>query len=199
MTASQLNLLTFYGHHLGRQTDAIASAQAESRKRRIDPLSMFVTEYGPLNRLVTLGHAHTDGIESERKRFVDTSGMDWLNHETLHYALEPRRCVKPDLLGAPLIELRMYATQAGQRDNFLNAMLTALPHRERYSPCAGIWSTHERGWDVVVHLWAYEDLQQRSDARTRSGQDPDWGSYRTSIRPFLARMQAMLLVPVANK
>jgi hypothetical protein len=76
-------------------------------------------------------------------------------------------------------------------------MLAALPHRERYSPCAGVWTSRERGRDVVVHLWAYRSYDDRLAARAAAARDEAWAAYRSSLPPLLAAMHATLLVPIA--
>nr|WP_240980481.1 NIPSNAP family protein [Ramlibacter agri] len=93
----------------------------------------------------------------------------------------------------------MYAARPGQCDDFLAALLQALPFRERYSPCAAVWKSSERDVEIAVHLWAYENLQQRMAARSAAMQDPDWSAYRASIRPMLASLQAWLLLPLAKE
>jgi len=48
-----------------------------------------------------------------------------------------------------LLELRIYATNEGQCETFVNALVDALPYCEKYSLNAGVWTVRERGVDLV--------------------------------------------------
>lgn len=185
-----VHALTWEGFALGAQAQAFSelAARATPGQRR---LATWTTEYGPLNRLVSLWDAPSGATAA-----TASLAPDWLDPGQSHAVLTPQRALRTDLLQAPLLELRMYAAHEGRCGDFLQALLAALPHRERYSPCAGVWKAHERGRDVVVHLWAYENLEARMAARTAAMGDASWSIYRATIRPMLARMQAFLLVPV---
>ncbi len=155
-------------------------------------VATWATEYGPLNRLLTLRDAPEEGAATESTGAPD----DWLAPRTMLRRLEVRRPLKTDLLAKPLHELRLYAARPGRCEEFVSALLGALPFRERYSPCAAVWTTRERGVDLTVHLWAYDSLEQRMAARDAALKDADWSNYRASIRPLLENLQAWLLTSV---
>jgi hypothetical protein len=188
--AAAQHTLLIEPHALGGQGAAL-DAHAGALRRC---LGAWSTEYGPLNHLVTLweGAADPGGqVDTEQ------APQDWLAPRPASRRLLPRRALRPGLLDAPFMELRMYAARPGQCDRFLDAMLAALPLRERHSPCVAIWKSEQRGVDLVVHLWAYDSLDQRMAARSAAGADAEWGAYRASIRPLLDNMQAWLLLPAA--
>lgn len=185
------NELIFDTHPAGAQQaclQALPSAPIASATRL---LQAWATECGPLNRVVTLWQGEIGDDASERER-----ALDWMEGQRVSRLLSPRREVVASLLASPLLELRMYATHRGRCEDFVQALLAALPFRERYSPCAGLWTTRERGTDVAVHLWAYDSLETRMQARARAAADADWSRYRASIRPLLQHMQAVLLTPL---
>ena len=179
-------------HALGAQSLAFAEIARERALRRDDELAaLWATDYGPLNRLFTLWSVD----QSRPVRNDSECHMDWLESERLVYALEERRALQVELLGANLIELRMYATKAGRCEAFVEALTEALPYRERYSPCVALWTTRESGWDVAVHIWAYGSFEERTVARRAAVADRGWAFYRSTIPPLIEFMQAFLLTP----
>ncbi|MFT4066977.1 NIPSNAP family protein [Paraburkholderia sp.] len=50
----------------------------------------------------------------------------------------------------------------------------------------------------VVHLWAYEDLEDRAKRRAVLAANPVWRDYvKQNIQPLLVRMQNKILVPMS--
>lgn len=47
----------------------------------------------------------------------------------------------------------------------------------------------------VVHLWAYESLQDRVDRRANLAADPDWPKYLKEALPCLQKMENKILSP----
>jgi len=177
-------------HAAGEQQAALEALRALGDSRQATLLHTWSTEFGPLNRIVSVWDGEGMLVPEEAER-----PLDWLDDRRLSRALQPRHLADHRLLAAPLLEMRMYAAHPGKCEFFVEALLEVLPFRERYSPCAGIWTTRERGRDVAIHMWSYESLEMRMQARARAAVDPDWSRYRTSVRPLLHSMQAMLLIP----
>lgn len=195
MTASHALVLT--AHPLGGQAEALRAASAGRAKHEGRCLAVWATESGPLNRVVALWKRYDPGPDGAPASRAPAGGaLDWLDGRPLTYPLRARRGVREHLLAAPLLELRMYATHAGRCEEFIGALLAALPYRERHSPCVGLWSTHERGRDIAVHLWAYDSCDQRLRARRDAAADSGWAAYRRRIPPLLQHTQALLLAPV---
>jgi NIPSNAP len=185
-----MHVLESIPHALGAQASAVEALHESCGDRVGVILGAWATEYGTLNRVVALREWTGDRSDDS------TAGDDWLSAEPVRRYLTPRRGLRTELLASPLLELRLYAPQPGQCERFVDALLTALPHRERYSPCAGVWTSRERNRDVVVHLWSYRSFDARLQARAAAMQDESWGAYRITIRPLLAAMQASLLMPL---
>lgn len=188
-TAS-MHVLESLPHALGEQASAVEALHERRGDRLGVLLGAWATEYGALNRVVALREWMGD------RSGGSTAGDDWLSAEPVRRYMTPRRELRTELLASPLLELRIYAPEPGQGERFVDALLTALPHRERYSPCAGVWTSRERNRDVVVHLWPYRSFDERMQARATAMQDESWGAYRIAIRPLIAAMQASLLTPL---
>lgn len=181
-------------HAAGQQAGVVERLRRERLSRPQTLIAVWTAEYGWINRVITVW----EGPDSALSPLAGTEpSTDWLSTERSARALRPRRPVRKDLLNAPLLECRTYATHEGQCETFVQALLDALPHREKYSPNAGIWTSRERGHDLVWHLWAYDSLPQRMAAREGAMQDAGWAAYRAAIRPLLKGLQASLLTPVS--
>jgi hypothetical protein len=192
--AGLMNELVVDVYGVGEQAQALERLQTEAESRSQQLLAVWTAEYGLLNRLYSLWEGPASALSPLTKA---EPTQDWLSRERIARALTPRRPLRQDLLAQPVLELRTYAAKPGCCDAFVQALLAALPHRERYSPNAGLWTTRERGTDLVYHLWTYSSLEERMAARQGSQANAEWSAYRASIRPLLHALQASLLVPVA--
>lgn len=179
-------------HPLGEQDVAREALGAERARRPGALLGAWSTETGILNRVVALWTV------DDASTGAGTNGDDdWLSGREVRRRMTARRRLATETLSAPLLELRRYAPHPGQCETFVTALLDALPHREKYSPCAAVWTTQERGRDVVVHLWSYRSFDARLSARRAAMRDEGWEVYRKAIRPMLQAMHSTLLSPLA--
>jgi len=177
----------------GGQAAAIERLKGEQARRRQKLVAAWTPEYGLLNRLTTLWESDADSLPPGAGADPAT---DWLSTASTSHVLVPRRPVRMEQLAAPILELRTYAMHDGKCETFVNALLTALPHREKYSLNAGVWTTREHGVDLVYHLWTYDSLAQRMAARDAAMKDEGWSVYRAAIRPLLRGLKASMLTPV---
>jgi hypothetical protein len=179
-------------HHLGDQSSALTRIDDQRAEGNSHLVAAWATESGPLNRVLSLWDV---GLAVRRPN--REPAQDWLDGRRLTYPVRAMRPLRRELLGSRVCELRMYATKPGRCNEFIDLMLAALPYREQYSPCAGLWTTRERGWDVAVHVWPYPDSGARETARRESSRDPGWANYRTSIEPLLEHLRSWILSPIA--
>ena len=65
-----------------------------------------------------------------------------------------------------IYEMRVYTLHPGKVPEF-EAMIEkeALPHLTRHAKLVGWWSSEVGALNEVVHLWAFEDLAARENAR----------------------------------
>jgi hypothetical protein len=180
-------------HALGAQAAARDEVVRDAQHRGDALLGMWQTEYGPVNRVVALWELTTPA------RLDATPTIDhdsWLIDDPVRHPLAIRRGVNRDALASALVEWRQYTPHPEHCETFVAALLAALPHRERYSPCIGVWTSREAGRNTVIHLWGYRSFDERNIARTRAAANPGWAVYRTAIRPLIASMRATLLTPL---
>src|SRR5919204_5760324 len=87
------------------------------------------------------------------------------------------------------VEERMYTLRPGAVPEYLRhyqndgmkVQLKHLPHM------VGYYFTEVGALNMIVHMWAYESLDQRDKCRAAMSGDPEWQSYLTKIRPLMER------------
>lgn len=67
-----------------------------------------------------------------------------------------------------------------------------LPGRLKYSPLGGFWHTEMGPLNQIVHIWPYDDMNQRADIRGRSVAD---GAYPPNTREFMVNQRTDILTP----
>ena len=93
------------------------------------------------------------------------------------------------------VEERMYVLQVGKAAEYfrlyeefgMQPQLRHLPHM------VGYYVTEVGPQNLVVHLWAYHDLNQREKCRAAMVADPEWQSYTAKIRPLLVSMDTRIM------
>ena len=71
-------------------------------------------------------------------------------------------------------EIRTYTLQPGAVAEFEKNFGEALPHREKYSKLGAFWHTEFGPLNQVIHVWPYEDLNERARIRAEAIKDPNW-------------------------
>lgn len=73
-----------------------------------------------------------------------------------------------------IYEVRTYTLKPGQIPEFEKRFQARLSIRLKYSELAAFWHTEIGPLNQVIHVWPYENLQQRTEVRARAAQEPDW-------------------------
>ncbi len=93
------------------------------------------------------------------------------------------------------VEERMYTLQVGKAAEYfktyeehgLAIQLRHLPH------LVGYYVTEVGPQNLVVHLWAYESLDQREKCRAAMQADPAWQAYVAKNRPLMLSQETRLM------
>lgn len=93
------------------------------------------------------------------------------------------------------IEERMYTLYPGKVDEYFRHYEThGMPAQLRHLPyMLGYYATEVGVQNMVVHMWAYDDLNQRTRCREALFADPDWQSYRPKIHPLMRHMETRIM------
>ena len=97
-----------------------------------------------------------------------------------------------------IVEMREYTLHAGKVPEYLQLYEREglSIQREILGHMVGYYTT-EVGPAVnqIVHLWAYDNFEDRLRRRARLAADPGWQSYLQKMRPMLAAQRNRLLRP----
>ena len=72
-----------------------------------------------------------------------------------------------------IYEMRTYTLKPGTVSEFESRFAERHPYREKHSKLGGFWHTEFGPLNQVIHIWIYEDLNQRLAAREAANNDPD--------------------------
>ena len=73
-----------------------------------------------------------------------------------------------------IYEIRTYDLKPRSIPEFEKRVADKLPGRLEYSKLGGFWHTEVGPLNQVVHIWPYDDLNQRADVRARAVADEKW-------------------------
>ena len=93
------------------------------------------------------------------------------------------------------VEERMYTLHVGKAAEYfrnyeefgMKVQLRHLPHM------VGYYVTEVGQQNVVTHLWAYDDLNQRDKCRAAMQADPDWQAYLPKNRPLMVSQDTRIM------
>jgi hypothetical protein len=96
-----------------------------------------------------------------------------------------------------VVEERIYQMRIGSVPEYFKlyeaegmaVQLKHLPHM------VGYYVTEIGPQHVVVHLWAYDDLNQRDRCRSAMNADPAWHAYVAKIRPLMITQETRVMKP----
>lgn len=96
-----------------------------------------------------------------------------------------------------IVEERTYTTHPGKwREYFALYEAEGLPIQQRIlGRLVGYYHTDIGELNQIVHLWAYEDLNERAERRARLLSDPGFKAYITKMLPLLQSQKSRILQP----
>lgn len=95
------------------------------------------------------------------------------------------------------IEQRTYVIQPGKVREYL-ALYEAqglAPQMRILERMVGYYSAEIGGLNQVVHMWAFEDLNERQARRARLLVDPEFRAYVDKMLPLLVSQSSQILSP----
>ena len=159
------------------------------------------TEIGPLNQVI---HVWPYESVEERNSIREDAGKDpnWppkndpdmyvsINSEIFNPAPFMRPLGGDQALGS-IYEMRSYTYQVGSINKVIDIWADAVPAREEFSPLAAAMYTDVGGLNKWVHIWAYEDLDQRKNVRAEASKTSTWPP---PTREFLVSQETKIMVP----
>ncbi len=98
-----------------------------------------------------------------------------------------------------IVEQRTYTTHPGKwRDYLALYEAEGLQVQKRIlGRMVGYYYCEIGVLNQIVHLWAYEDLDERTRRRAELAADPQWQAYVKKMLPLLQTQESRLLMPAA--
>jgi hypothetical protein len=96
-----------------------------------------------------------------------------------------------------IVEQRTYTLHPAQAPVYLKAYQDEglAIQKPILGRLVGYYQTEFGELNQVIHMWAYEDLAERTAKRAKLGADPAWQSYVAKVRPLIVKQENKLLIP----
>lgn len=96
-----------------------------------------------------------------------------------------------------IVEQRRYSLNVGQLNTYLSLYEDeGFAIQKPILGClVGYFSTDIGTLHPVVHLWAYQNLEDRTQRRARLAADPAWQRYLKKVQPLQIAQQNEILMP----
>jgi len=93
------------------------------------------------------------------------------------------------------VEERIYTLQIGKAaEYFKNYEKFGMQVQLKHLPnMVGYYTTEVGELNLVIHLWAYDDLNERERRRAAMQADPDWQAYLVKNRPFMISQKTRMM------
>jgi hypothetical protein len=95
------------------------------------------------------------------------------------------------------VEERMYTLHPGKVSGYLKLYQEeGMAIQTRILPALVGYYTSEIGTlNLVVHMWAYEDLESRAECRAKMMADAAWQAYVKKVTPLIMHQESRVLTP----
>ena len=96
-----------------------------------------------------------------------------------------------------IVEERIYRMRPGKAPDYIKgyAQEGLAIQRPILGNLVGYYSTEIGPLNLVVHLWAYEDMADRARRRAELAADPSWQAYLPKVAPFVEQQENRILNP----
>lgn len=96
-----------------------------------------------------------------------------------------------------IVEERIYRLRPGKAPEYIRAFEQEglAIQRPILGNLAGYYSTEIGPLNVIVHMWAYEDMGDRARRRAQLSADPRWQAYLPKIVPLMEQQENRILNP----
>jgi hypothetical protein len=91
-----------------------------------------------------------------------------------------------------IVEMRTYTLQPGTVPQFEDRFGQALPNRAKVSPLAAFWHTEVGPLNQVIHVWPYENLEERTRLRAEATKLEGWPP---NVREFVVDQKSQIFIP----
>jgi hypothetical protein len=96
-----------------------------------------------------------------------------------------------------LVEKRTYTLYPGKTSEYLKLYeQEGMAIQTRILPrMVGYFCSELGELNQIIHMWGYDDLNERERKRKELGADPGWQAYIGKVRPLIVRQESQILIP----
>lgn len=94
-----------------------------------------------------------------------------------------------------IYEIRVYTLKPGMVAEYERRFAEAVDVRTKYSPMYGMWHTEIGPLNQIVHIWPYDNLQQRADCRSAALKDNS-GKWPPQTNDLVVSQESDILTPI---
>lgn len=166
----------------------------------------WITEIGPLNKVMHLWSYDSLDHRAERRAALGknprwqseylTKALPLILRQDTRLMDAVRPIQKPENDGN-VYEYRYYRCKTGKAAEFAEHLKDAMPIREKHSKNVAIFLSIAGQPNEVSHIWAYESLNHRAEARAAAAADPGWQAFLAKGGPLLEEMDSLIMLPTA--
>ncbi len=91
-----------------------------------------------------------------------------------------------------IYEVRTYGLTPGSLAEVEKRFGEAYEYRKKYSELAAFWHTEVGPLNEIIHVWPYQDMNERARIRAEAAKEPNWPP---KISDFIRTMHSEILVP----
>jgi hypothetical protein len=104
---------------------------------------------------------------------------------------------RPKGNAAMIVEQRIYTTHPAQAPLYVAAYeAEGMPIQKRIlGRMVGYYTTEFGALNQVIHMWAYESFEERTERRAALFRDQGWLDYLKKVRPMIVSQESKLLIP----
>jgi hypothetical protein len=174
-----------------------------AEREKLSPLAAFWhTEIGLLNQVIHVW-PYENLEERNRIRGESVKSGKWPpRHDDLILNMESEIWTPAEFMQTisgvqklgNIYEMRIYTYKPGSLGDALKKWGDAIKFREKYSRLAFGMYTDIGGLNKWMHVWPYEDLQDRTKTRAEAMKDPNWPP---ATREFIVKQENKILVPAS--
>ena len=174
-----------------------------AEREKLSPLVAFWhTEIGLLNQVIHVW-PYENLEERNRIRGESVKSGKWPpRHDDLILNMESEIWTPAEFMQTisgvqklgNIYEMRIYTYKPGSLGDALKKWGDAIKFREKYSRLAFGMYTDIGGLNKWMHVWPYEDLQDRTKTRAEAMKDPNWPP---ATREFIVKQENKILVPAS--
>ncbi len=96
-----------------------------------------------------------------------------------------------------IVEMRTYDLQPGSHPEWLKVYQNTVVdlQQEILGHRYGYFYTDIGPLNQIVHMWAYDSLNDRAERRAELTSRPEWIEFTPQVRPMLKKMESKILIP----